>query len=47
LTFAILLVLDDAMRLVWGPGYHVVEAPALLAGMVPLFSIPIPSTGCF
>ncbi|MBN2232227.1 MAG: branched-chain amino acid ABC transporter permease [Deltaproteobacteria bacterium] len=37
LTFAILLVLDDAVRLVWGPGYHVVEAPALLAGTVPLF----------
>ena len=33
LTFAILLVLDDAVRIVWGPGYHVVEPPAILAGV--------------
>jgi branched-chain amino acid transport system permease protein len=38
LTFAILLVLDDAVRIIWGPGYHVVEPPALLAGVFPLFS---------
>lgn len=33
LTFAILLILDDAVRIIWGPGYHVVEPPALLAGV--------------
>ncbi|MBW1646186.1 MAG: branched-chain amino acid ABC transporter permease [Deltaproteobacteria bacterium] len=42
LTFAILLVLDDAVRLIWGPGYHVVDAPAVLAGSVPLFSHSYP-----
>ncbi len=42
LTFAILLVLDDAVRLIWGPGYHVVDAPTLLAGTVPLFSHSYP-----
>ncbi len=37
LTFAILLVLDDAVRLIWGPSYYVVEAPKILAGVFPLF----------
>ncbi len=34
LTFAVLLVLDDAVRLMWGPGYHVVDPPAVLSGVV-------------
>ncbi len=42
LTFALLLVLDDAVRIIWGPGYHVVEAPPLLAGVFPLFSHSYP-----
>lgn len=42
LTFAILLVLDDAVRIIWGPAYHVVEAPAILAGSFPLFSHAYP-----
>ncbi len=42
LTFSILLVLDDAVRLIWGSGYHVVEAPLLLAGVFPLFSHSYP-----
>lgn len=42
LTFAILLVLDDAVRIIWGPAYHVVEAPAILAGSFPLFSHSYP-----
>lgn len=27
LTFAILLVLDDAVRMIWGSGYYVIEPP--------------------
>ncbi len=42
LTFAVLLVLDDAVRIVWGPAYHVVDPPALLAGTVPLFAHSYP-----
>ena len=42
LTFAILLVLDDAVRLIWGPGYHVVEAPSFLSGVFPLFTHSYP-----
>jgi branched-chain amino acid transport system permease protein len=43
LTFAVLLVLEDGIRLLWGPGYHVVEPPALLAGTVPIagYSFPV------
>ncbi|PID75185.1 MAG: branched-chain amino acid ABC transporter permease [Deltaproteobacteria bacterium] len=36
LTFAILLILDDSVRIIWGSGYHVVEPPALLAGVFPI-----------
>ncbi len=42
LTFALLLVLDDGVRLVWGPGYHVVDAPEILAGVFPLFDHSYP-----
>lgn len=42
LTFAILLVLDDAVRIIWGPGYHVVEPPALLAGVLTIASHTYP-----
>ena len=42
LTFAILLVLDDAVRIIWGPGYHVVEPPVLLAGVFTIASSTYP-----
>lgn len=32
LTFALLLVLDDAVRLVWGSGYYIVNTPEILNG---------------
>jgi Branched-chain amino acid ABC-type transport system, permease components len=32
LTFALLLILNDAVRLIWGTGIHVVEPPVLLRG---------------
>jgi branched-chain amino acid transport system permease protein len=34
LTFAVLLILDDAVRMIWGSGYHVVEPPAILSGIM-------------
>jgi len=34
LTFAVLLILDDAVRMIWGAGYHVVEPPAILSGIM-------------
>lgn len=42
LTFALLLVLEDGIRLVWGPGYHVVDPPALLAGSIPVAGYGFP-----
>lgn len=34
LTFAVLLILDDGVRMIWGSGYHIVEPPLLLSGIV-------------
>lgn len=34
LTFAFLLVLDDGVRMIWGSGYHVVDPPAILNGIM-------------
>lgn len=34
LTFAVLLILDDVVRVIWGSGYHVVEPPAILGGII-------------
>lgn len=42
LTFAVLLVLDDAVRLIWGPGFYVVDPPNLLAGTVSVVGTPYP-----
>ncbi len=42
LTFALLLVLEDGVRLVWGAGYYVVSPPALLAGSVRVAGFDFP-----
>ena len=42
LTFAVLLILDDAVRIIWGPGYHVVEPPTILAGVFSIFDRTYP-----
>lgn len=34
LTFAVLLVLDDGVRMIWGSGYHVVDPPTILSGII-------------
>lgn len=34
LTFAVLLILDDGVRMIWGSGYHVVDPPAILSGII-------------
>ncbi|MDX9708339.1 MAG: branched-chain amino acid ABC transporter permease [Trichloromonas sp.] len=34
LTFALLLILDDGVRMIWGSGCHVVEPPVLLSGVM-------------
>ena len=42
LTFAILLILDDAVRIIWGPGYHVINPPKILSGTINVFSHTYP-----
>ncbi len=42
LTFAILLILDDAVRFIWGPGYHVINPPKILSGSIKVFSHSYP-----
>lgn len=34
LTFAVLLILDDGVRMFWGSGYHVVDPPSILNGII-------------
>jgi len=47
LTFGVLLVLDDAVRLIWGSGYHIVDAPALLNGVVHFAGLTYPVYSLF
>lgn len=42
LTFGVMLFLDDGVRLIWGPAYHVVNPPQILAGVIPFFSQSYP-----
>ncbi len=38
LTFGVMLILDDGVRLIWGSAYHVVNPPQLLSGTIAIFS---------
>ena len=42
LTFAVLLILDDAVRMIWGSGYHIVEPPVILNGIINIFGQDYP-----
>lgn len=47
LTFAVLLILDDAVRMVWGAGYHIVNVPAALRGTFTLAGAVYPTYSLF
>ncbi len=47
LTFALLLVIDDAVRVVWGSGIHVVQPPQALRGTVDVFGATYPAYSFF
>ena len=47
LTFGILLILDDGVKLIWGAGYHSVEPPRLLAGTIPILGNTYPIYSVF
>lgn len=34
LTFALLLIINESVRLIWGPGIHVIDPPAALTGTI-------------
>jgi len=42
ITFGILLMLDDAVRLIWGPAYHVIDPPLILSGSITVFGRAYP-----
>jgi len=42
ITFGILLMLDDAVRLIWGPAYHVIDPPQILSGSITVFGRAYP-----
>jgi len=47
ITFGILLMLDDAVRLIWGPAYHVIDPPLILSGSITVFKRAYPVSRFF
>jgi branched-chain amino acid transport system permease protein len=47
LTFGLVLVLDEVVRVVWGVGYKIVDTPPLLAGTTQVFGAPVPDYRLF
>jgi branched-subunit amino acid ABC-type transport system permease component len=42
LTFALLLIVNDAVKLIWGPSYYRVPMPDAFAGIVLIGNLPFP-----
>jgi branched-chain amino acid transport system permease protein len=42
ITFALLLIIDDAVRMIWGSGIHIVAPPPGLQGTITLFGVIYP-----
>lgn len=47
LTFAILLIINESVRMIWGSGIHVVQPPDLLAGSVQLLGSSVATYSLF
>lgn len=47
LTFSLLLILDDGVRLIWGAGYQIVDPPEALQGTVEILGAVYPVYGLF
>lgn len=47
LTFALLLILDDSVRLIWGAGYQIVDPPEVLKGTFILLGATYPVYSLF
>jgi len=46
-TFALMLILGDLVKMVWGADYRSIMAPELLRGSVPIFDSPFPRYNLF
>ncbi|MFQ5856758.1 MAG: branched-chain amino acid ABC transporter permease [Anaerolineae bacterium] len=46
-TFALMLILGDLVKLVWGPTYRSVVAPSILSGSVSVLGAPLPRYNLF
>ncbi len=46
-TFALMLILGDLVKMVWGADYRSIMAPAFLRGSVPVFGSPFPKYNLF
>lgn len=47
LTFALLLIINESVELVWGAGIHVVQPPESLAGSVEMLGSSLPTYSLF
>jgi branched-chain amino acid transport system permease protein len=47
LTFAVLLIINESVRIIWGSGIEVVEPPSLLAGSINIFGGPVSTYSMF
>lgn len=47
LTFALLLIINESVRLIWGSGIQVVQPPQLLAGSMDIIGSSIPTYSLF
>lgn len=47
LTFALVLIISDLTRIVWGSGTQTVETPPVLAGRVPVLGVDFPAYRLF
>lgn len=47
LTFAILLIINESVRMIWGSGIHVVQPPDLLSGSVRLLGSSVATYSLF
>ena len=47
LTFALLLIINESVRMIWGSGIQVVQPPQLLAGSIDILGSSIPTYSLF
>ena len=47
LTFALLLIINESVRMIWGSGIQVVQPPQLLAGSIDIIGSSIPTYSLF